>query len=67
MKISYFKRAQQLCREAQMYSDKAKWAMAMRQQQEAERQRREKEERDRLADNDFIRALFEMINVGAKK
>lgn len=30
MKISYFKRAQQLCREAQLYSDKAKWAMAMR-------------------------------------
>lgn len=38
-----------------------------RQQQEAERQRREKEERDRLADNDFIRALFEMINVRVKK
>lgn len=38
-----------------------------RQQNEAERQRREQEERDRLADNDFIRALFEMINVGVKK
>lgn len=38
-----------------------------RQQQEAERQRREQEDRDRLADNDFIRALFEMINVGVKK
>ena len=38
-----------------------------RQQQEAERERREQEDRDRLADNDFIRALFEMINVGAKK
>lgn len=38
-----------------------------RQQQEAERQRREQEERDRLADNDFIRALYEMIKPGAKK
>jgi len=38
-----------------------------RQQQETERQRREQEEHDRLADNDFIRALFEMINVGVKK
>lgn len=38
-----------------------------RQQQEAERHRREQEERDRLADNDFIRALFEMIKPGAKK
>jgi len=38
-----------------------------RQQQEAERQRREQEEHDRLEDNDFIRALFEMINVGVKK
>lgn len=38
-----------------------------RQQQEADRQHREQEERDRLADNDFIRALFEMINVGVKK
>lgn len=38
-----------------------------RQQQEAERERREQEDRDRLADNDFIRALFEMMNLGAKK
>lgn len=37
------------------------------QQNEAERQRREQEERDRLADNDLIRALFEMIKPGSKK
>lgn len=30
MKINFFKRAQELSREAQLYGDKVKWAMAMK-------------------------------------
>lgn len=30
MKTNFFKRAQELSREAQLYGDKVKWAMAMR-------------------------------------
>ena len=30
MKIRFFVRAQELSREAQLYGDRAKWAMAMR-------------------------------------
>lgn len=30
MKSSFFLKAQELCREAQLYGDKVKWAMAMR-------------------------------------
>lgn len=38
-----------------------------RQQEELERQRREEEVLERLKDHDFIRVLYEMLCMGAKK